>query len=72
MDFDGWFKEKELDHLSTLEGYEEEVKKESDQNIASKQTINQTSNIISTNKSWKNSYKLKYEIRKILYLFVSV
>ena len=37
-------------------------------NFNSKQIINQTSNIISTNKSWHNSYKLKIETRKILCL----
>ena len=37
-------------------------------NFNSEQTMKQTFNIISTNKAGNNSYKIKNEIRQILYL----
>ena len=49
-----WLYKQKLGNLPPLESDEDEVKEgKKNQNFDSKQTINQTSNITSTNKSWK-------------------
>ena len=45
-----------------------EVKKRKRKILTAKQIVNQTSNIISTNKNWKQFKKLKKQIRQTLYL----
>ena len=47
---------------------QEEVKERKRKILTPKQIINQTSNIISTNKNWKQFKKLKKQIRQTLYL----
>ena len=53
--------------MPPLQGDEEVKEGKGFKNLDSKQTINQTSNIISTDKSWKQFIQIKLKLAKKVY-----